>query len=219
MYVPSPLITQTRKIQQKRVTEKKIKNKISCCILGEEREYFFLCLAIKIAWIRPTLAHVPGFMWQISTPSVKQVPKLHRIFQCRRSTAGTASSQWVTPNDESSTRYSFKLKCWPHEGFSYHFDCIERFEPTSVCIDGIDPKFFFRGNNLAWNVNIIYYIILLVTTFITANEYIWNWEEDVPCQLLDLFLVWFKVSGILGSRPLSEYLLHKKVSFTGMTSL
>lgn len=62
--------------------------------------------------------------------------------------------------------YSFKLKCWPHEGFTYHFDCIDRFQPTSVYIDSIDPKFFFRGNDLAWNVNIIYYIILLVTTFI-----------------------------------------------------
>lgn len=59
-------------------------------------------------------------------------------------------------------------------------------------------------------MSILYYITC--HDIYTADECIWNWEEDVPCQLIDLFLVWFKVAGILRSRLISEYLLHKKVS-------
>ena len=120
---------------------------------------------------------------------------------------------------KSSSRIFFQLN-WnvgPTRVSHIILICIDRFQPTSVYIDSIDPKFFFRGNNLAWNVNIIYYITC--HDIYTANEYIWNWDEDVPCQLLDLFLVWFKVSGILGSRLISEYSLHEKVSFTDTTSL
>ena len=60
-------------------------------------------------------------------------------------------------------------------------------------------------------MSILYYITCH-DIYTADDECIWNCEEDVPCQLLDLFLVWFKVSGILGSRLISKYELHKKVS-------